>query len=275
MNTMMIIGQGAIGQPLAEKLAVSHKVIGVARSPKFYQQRVQFLQKDARQLNIDDLAMVTHIAIIITPSERSVAGYQESYLAICQRLAMLAKDNPTLINRLQQVLFLSSTAVYGENQGEMIDEHTPAIASSATAQVLLDAEEVLKDGFGDKAVIVRASGIYGKTRLRMLRQAATAHQDGVPSHQYTNRIMDTDLIQVLACILTQNTPKSLYLATDFDPVEASVVMRYLADLLHYPKPNVIESLPSGKRIISNINPDWLDFPTHQAGYAWIVSKIMK
>lgn len=268
----LIIGQGAIGKPLADKLAENpkHKVIGVARSDRKQTGRAVYLQKDARTLDINDLQGVTHIAIIVTPSSSTVPGYQDSYLAICEHLSNLAKNHQQIRQSLRQVLFLSSTSVYGENAGETIDENTQALPTKPTAQILRQTEQILSNAFGDKAIIVRASGIYGKQRLRLVRQASIAHQDGVLANQWTNRIMDTDLIAVLERILLLDSPKSLYLATDFCPATSDEVLGYIASLTHNPPPKIIDAPQAGKKIIANIPKAWLTFADYQAGYRFVV-----
>lgn len=272
-----IIGQGAIGKPLADKLAQKpdHQVIGVARSARQADGAVAYLQKDARTLLPDDLTGVTHIAIIITPTNGStVQSYQDSYLAVCERLADLAKSEKSMIKTLQSVLFLSSTSVYGENAGEQIDEHTQALPTKPTAQVLRQAEQLLINAFGDKAVIVRASGIYGNERLRLVRQAKTAHQTGILANQFTNRIMDSDLVAVLEQILLSPTPKPLYLATDFCPVPSDVVLTWIAKLMDYPPPTITDAPIGGKKIIANIPKAWLQFVDYQAGYQAIIEQLL-
>ncbi len=280
MNTKyLIIGQGSIGQPVAENLAVAGQtVVAVAQSAKTYTAPVDFIKKDATTLTISDVAGVTHIAIIVTPKKTdtkaraSADDYRASYLAVCESVARLAKSAPDWADNLAQVLFVSSTAVYGENDGEQVDESTPANPNTPTASVLKEAEDVLMETFGKRAVIVRASGIYGRERLRMLRMAQDAAGRSAPiaSHQWTNRIMDTDLIHVVTQILLSPSPKSLYIATDDCPVTSSEVLSFIAGLLHLPAPSIAESSPSGKRIRGNVS-QWLSFPSYQEGYQAVVA----
>ncbi len=283
MAHYLIIGQGRIGKPLAKQLAITgvdqgDTVTTVARSHHDYDEdHIRFLQKDARSLTADDVAGVTHIAIIVTPRSSTGAratakDYQDSYLAVCEHLSQLADSLDAWHQHLQQVLFVSSTAVYGENDGEWIDEHTPAVPSSPTAQVLRQAETVLQTTFGHKAVIVRPSGIYHLDSTRLIDQAADAHQSGVPSHHYTNRIMDSDLVTVLAQIMLLSSPKPIYLATDSMPAISLEVLSFIAKQMCYPPPKSIQTHPSGKQICGNIDPAWLKFADYQAGYLAVMAK---
>lgn len=217
-NQYLIIGQGNIGFALTNQLAKRNEpIITVSRTTKNYQHNhVVHLQMDARKLYqvADCLNQITHVVIIVSPGfdvgDRVIA-YQNSYVKICQTVTKMADKLPNV----RQVLFVSSTSVYGENAGEWINEHSPIRPNSPTARALYDAERIIVHGFGDKAVIVRPSGIYGKNTERMIRLAKNAHMNGVPCAHYTNRIMDVDLVSVLARIVNCDTPKNEYLATDF------------------------------------------------------------
>lgn len=279
MATYLIIGQGSIGKPLAKSLAKSHTVKTVARSLHEYgalAERIYFLQKDARALVLDDVKQITHLAIIVTPSSTgraSALDYQESYLAVCQHIVDLANQSCEWHQKLEQVLFVSSTSVYGQNQGEWVDESTPALPATDTAQVLKDAEDLLWQTFGDRAIIVRAGGIYHKNSTRLIEQARRAHLEGIPRHHYTNRIMDSDLVNCLYQILVSDRPKPLYLATDNTPATSFEVLSHIAKSLNIPSPAPILAPPSGKRIIANIDADWLSYPNYQIGYDAVIAHL--
>lgn len=272
-NQYLIIGQGNIGFALTNQLAKRNEpIITVSRTTKSYQHNhVVHLQMDARKLYqvADCLSQITHVVIIVSPGfdvgDRVIA-YQNSYVKICQTVTKMADKLPNV----RQVLFVSSTSVYGENAGEWINEHSPIHPNSPTARALYDAERVIVHGFGDKAVIVRPSGIYGKNTERMIRLAKNAHMTGVPCAHYTNRIMDVDLVSVLARIVTCDVPKNEYLVTDFLPASSLDVMTFICQKLNISLPAMSGATPTGKRIVPNIPFEWLSFPDYRVGYAWIL-----
>lgn len=281
MANYLVIGQGNIGKPLAIRLAKSHTVKTVARRLHEYgtlAEDIHFLQKDAKTLTLDDVKDITHLAIIITPSNMgraSALDYQKSYLAVCQHIVDLANQSCEWQQKLKQVLFVSSTSVYGQNHGEWIDETTLALPITDTAQILKDAEDLLWQTFGKRAIIVRAGGIYHKNSTRLIEQARQAHLVGIPRHHYTNRIMDSDLVNCLYQILVSDCPKSLYLATDNTPVTSFEVLEHIAKSLNYPSVTPIFAPPSGKRIIANIHTNWLSYPNYQIGYDAVIAHLIR
>lgn len=109
----------------------------------------------------------------------------------------------------QQVIYISTSGVYGDCQGAWVNEETPPNPTTARAQRRLDAEtQLLTWGRARNIsiVILRVGGIYGPGRLPLTRI-----QQGLPILRrdlapYSNRIHADDLAQicVAAAKLGQN-----------------------------------------------------------------------
>lgn len=268
-KNLLIIGQGDIGLPVTNKLAQDgFNVTGLARRERHHyalDNRAQFLQADALTLTAAQLQDFTAIAIIVTPDDYSASGYQNSYLAINAHLAALSDQLTTL----ERVVFISSTGVYGQDNGEWIDENTAPITPVREAsQVIWQAEQVLQQGFSDKAIIVRPSGIYGRKRLMRLRQAQAQPKAPVAAEHWSNRIMDSDLVNIIAKILMIESAKPIYIASDYLPVTTFELTAWLCEQLGESRPKLDDknTAMSGKRLHSNIPLAWLAYPDWQSGY---------
>ena len=275
MNTqnLLIIGQGDIGLPVTNKLAQDGlNVTGLARRERHHyalDDKANFLQADALTLTAEQLQNFTALAIIVTPDEYSTSGYHDSYLAISQHLATLTDK----LTNLARIVFISSTAVYGQDNGEWIDEDTaPVMPAREASQVILQAEQTLQQGFGDRAIIIRPSGIYGRERLMRLRKAKEKQKEPVATAHWSNRIMDRDLVTIIANIMTIDTPKPLYIATDYAPVTTFELGSWLSEQINEVSPVIDDNKTkvTGKRLHSNIPLAWLDYPDWQVGYGDIL-----
>jgi nucleoside-diphosphate-sugar epimerase len=300
MQTILMIGLGKIGLPVAKQLAAQgHYVIGVSRSTPtdsafcspvtaklppdndhLYQKNLHFVASDARALIIAQLSQwtsqISQICIIVSPDTPSLQDYRDSYYAIAEHVVRLGDHLPNL----KRVVFISSTGVYGQNAGEVIDINTPVFApASATSQVILQTEQLLQQHFEDKSVIIRPSGIYGQSRLRLLTMATQLAAQSpnmtsdYPSNTWTNRIMDIDLVSIIVKVTNTGETVPVYLATDNAPVPLYTVLNYLATAQ-----GLNLSLPcmeptTGKRIINNLPASWLNYPDWQSGYQHILSAL--
>lgn len=274
----LLIGVGAIGLPLANRLAANgYRVTAVSRTPKAdLATSVTHLCTDARTLRAAELgqarATISHVVIIVTPTGTGEQAYRDSYLAIAQAVVRLGADLPNL----QRVVYVSSTGVYGQHAGERIDINTPiAPPTSATHRVLLQTEQTLQAAFGARCTIVRASGIYGRKRRRLLamaRDVATGARPA-PTNNWSNRIMDSDLVNALYHIVTAAVPLPVYLATDSHPVALHAVLALIAAHMGLKTANfATDSTPTtGKRLYGNLPADWLTYPNYQTGYRDILA----
>lgn len=288
----LIIGQGGIGLAVTNDLAKKgYLVTGLARRHRDdyeLHQNAKHIQADALTLDATVLADFTHIAIIITPDRYDANAYRDAYLAVAKHLANMAMALP----KLERVVFISSTGVYGQDDGEWVDVLTkPKVPNHAGSAYILQAEQALQQAFKDQAVIIRPSGIYGKTRRRLIEQAKQSFNDeSNGAIHWTNRIMDSDLVTVVVNVLTLAKPEPLYLASDYAPVSKTVLMTWLKQCLaknsntnHGNDPDTTDHQTpiqyqdkthqnmTGKRIHSNIPRAWLQYPDWQSGYAYLLA----
>ncbi|WP_227431077.1 NAD-dependent epimerase/dehydratase family protein [Psychrobacter sp. I-STPA6b] len=285
----LVIGQGDIGLAVTNKLAsLGKQVTGMARGEsQDYQRhhRASFIQADAKQLCASQIASFSHIAIVVTPDEYNETAYKNTYLGIAEHIAGLADELPNL----QYLIFISSTGVYGQDNGEWIDETvSPQIPSRGGSQYILQAEQVLQKHFKERAVIIRPSGIYGKERLMRVRKAQQKDKPIMPQWEWTNRILDTDLVQIITEVLllaSDDTKvcqlKPVYIATDYVPVTSYELSCWLCQQLatQPPEPEAQENeshahpVMSGKRLHSNIPLPWLQYPDWHVGYRHILQSL--
>lgn len=265
----LIIGQGDIGLPVTNMLAQDDlSVTGLARSERSHYDldaTANFMQADALKLSAEQLQDFTRIAIIVTPDEYSTSGYNDSYLGICQHIAELADK----LTNLERIIFISSTGIYGQDKGEWIDTDTaPVTPKRDASKVILQAEQALQQGFGNKAIIIRPSGIYGRARLMRLRKAQESNKQPIAATEWTNRIMDSDLVTIITKVLTIDAPAPLYIATDYLPVTSLELTTWLSQQVGetLPEMDTNKTSVTGKRLHSNIPLAWLHYPDWQAGY---------
>jgi nucleoside-diphosphate-sugar epimerase len=117
---------------------------------------------------------------------------------------------------VRHLIYVSSTSVYGQNQGEWVNEESPTVPQSPGGVICLAAEQVIPRVFlnsssSRQATIVRLAGIYGPGRLigRLEQLSAGVPQSGNPE-AWLNLIHVSDIVQGLQHLAerTQNGPLS-------------------------------------------------------------------
>lgn len=185
------IGCGALGQRLAQAtLALGHALTVVRRSALPVPVGATHLQIDVTDASqCQQLAHLKPQMLLycLAPQESVQAAYQQVYFQ-----GLVNVLNAVSMDALRHVFFISSTRVYGERQGEWIDDDTPAVPADAGGQTLLDAEHVLQRlNCGHTAC--RVSGIYGLDRRYLIQLAQTPARWPQASN-WSNRIHEDDVV---------------------------------------------------------------------------------
>lgn len=228
---VLIVGCGDIGRRFSGFLPMgSYEVTGLRRRA---QEDTSFVRYQS--IDVTDRAHLANvlakgfdvIVITMTPAERSDAGYERAYVQTCRHLVELlqqANHKPRL------VIFVSSSAVYGQMDGSWIDELSPTEPDSFSGKRLLEAEQIILTS-GLPATVVRFSGIYGPGRNRLIEQVRRGKASS--STHITNRIHADDCARVLAHLVELNRHgqplDNIYLASDSAPTPMIDVVTWLAE----------------------------------------------
>lgn len=138
-------------------------------------------------------------------------------------------------------VYTSSTGVYGQNDGEVVDESSPTEPDSPTGRALVQAETVLLDAARQAsfpAIVLRLAGIYGPSRGYWLRQflegTAVLEGDGL---RILNMIHRDDVIGAIRVALERGGPNGdICNVVDNEPASQRSVFEWLARRLARPMP---------------------------------------
>lgn len=134
----------------------------------------------------------------------------------------------------KRLIFVSSTSVYGQNDGSWITEESPTLPERDTARVLLEAEELALHYGG---IVARLTGIYGPGRSMLLRKflsgEAVIEAGGT---RWLNQIHRDDGASALLRLADPSVPAGVYNVTDDTPVTQKELYGWIADFLQHPLP---------------------------------------
>lgn len=154
----------------------------------------------------------------------------------------LAKFLAMLPHPPARIVYLSTTGVYGNRDGERVDEKSETRPESARAERRLAAERLLADwctGRNTAAVVLRVPGIYGPGRLgtQGLREAMPVlrEEDANPG----NRIHVDDLASCCIAGLSPEVPDGIYNVGDGDHRSGTWFSNEVARQAGLPPPPVI------------------------------------
>jgi nucleoside-diphosphate-sugar epimerase len=155
-------------------------------------------------------------------------------------------------------VYISTSGVYGDCAGALVDESRPLRPQSMRALRRADAEARLAlwcSRHGAALVVLRAPGIYAAERLPLARLRAGTpvlrHADDV----YTNHIHADDLAAICARALEEGAPSGTYNASDDSKLKMGEWFDLVADGAGLPRaPRIARSEAAGR-----LPPELLSF----------------
>lgn len=278
--TILLAGCGDLGTEAGLRFAAAgHRVVGWRRSPAKLPAAIEGVAADLRSTDLpvvpaDTIAVVVAVAAD-SPTE---AAYRAAYVdGLAHVLDALERDAVTP----RRVLFVSSTAVYGDAGGGWVDESTTAAPGGFSGRVLLEAEDLLLSrlrGTGSVPVVLRLGGIYGPGRTRLIDQVRSGAAVIPDEPRYTNRIHRDDAAAAMVHLASTAVDLApVYVGVDDSPAELGEVLRFLAAEMGFPEPLVgpAGEARGGNKRCSNAllrsSGLKLAYPTFREGYRAVLA----
>lgn len=192
---------------------------------------------------------------------------------------------------LKWIGYLSTVGVYGDQEGDWVDESTPPKPNTARTGARVEAERAwLQFGreLGVPAHIFRLAGIYGPGRSVFDKLKAGTARRIKKDGQVFSRIHVEDIASVLESSIAQPRAGAVYNVADDEPAAPGEVVAYAAELMGVPTPPEIEfadadltpmarSFYEGSRRIRNARIKselgiTLRYPTYREGLAALLAQ---
>ena len=271
MMRILIVGCGYVGLPLGVALReAGHEVHGVRRGDGEEMAAAGIVGHAVdvtcrEQLN--DLPRgFDRVVLSVSSGRGSVEAHREVFVEGTRNILEWLEGEIS-------VVFTSSTGVYGQVDGEEVDENAVTEPAGETGRALLEAEGMVRNAGG---IVLRVSGIYGPGRGFLYRQflngEATMVGDG---GRWLNMVHRDDVVGGLVAALELVKGGGVFNLTDDEPVRERDFFDWLAGALGRELPPAGEARKrkramTSKRVMNAklSGLGWLPrYPTFREGYA--------
>jgi nucleoside-diphosphate-sugar epimerase len=151
----------------------------------------------------------------------------------------LFRDDLAALPDLAWIGYLSTVGVYGDCQGQWVDETAPTHPKSERSLRRVQAERAWLDfaaETGKRVEVFRLSGIYGPGRSVIDNLKAGTARRIVKPDQVFNRIHVDDIAKTLVAAVDTPTGHDIFNVSDDEPAPPQDVVAYAAELLGLPVP---------------------------------------
>jgi len=225
---LLIIGCGDVGLRIVSRLAGRFRIVALTSTPSRHAQlrRAGVIPlggdldqpRTLRRLR----GLATRLIHLAPPGNTGARDLRSRHLV--DRLA----------GTVRRVVYISTTGVYGDHGGALIDESARVKPVNARALRRLDAERVMRRRL--RAAVLRVPGIYAGDRLPLdrLRQGLPALADADDVH--TNHIHADDLARIALAALARGAVARVYNAVDDSSLKMGEYFDRVADAAGLPRP---------------------------------------
>lgn len=247
---IVVLGCGYVGAEFAAQAkAHGHAVVGVVRSPESRDRlRAQGIDAIACDLSSDDWSSLPPAAdAVVFAASTGGAGaeaYAQVYDAGVKRALAWARRVGA-----SHFVFTSSTGVYRQDDGAVVDEASP-VGGTPTADAILAGERaVLSSGLAG-ATVLRFGGLYGPGRHYLLDQLRRGETliGGRVDHYVNYLHRDDAASAVLAAVEAAPAGARVFNVTDGQPVTKADLAVWICAQLRLSAPVFDAAAPAGPRM---------------------------
>ena len=281
MANILIAGCGGIGSKLGIQLKQNgHRVFGIRRDISKLPNEIEPIEADLSTPIKNLPKAIDYVFYTASADKYKDSAYYQAYVSGVKHLL---KDLDQ--HQIKRFFFISSTSVFGQNKGELVDENSETSNANFSTKRLLEGEALSLSSKFDSTVI-RFGGIYGPGRTHLIdlvRQGKAHCMDGI----WSNRIHSDDCIGLLNHLFEMSLKDNrqiehLYVGVDSHPTPLCDVYDWLAEELCVPDVEHIEPKETSRHMRSNkriSNAKILStgyqfiYPDYQSGYREIINNL--
>ena len=235
----LIIGCGYVGEALGQRLvALGHEVTGVRRDSDGNE---RLAKRGIQPLNLDIIQpesfnsiteVYENVVIAVSSSRGGREAYQQIFQVGIENVANWLKNTQT-----RSVVFISSTSVYRQTNGEWVDENSETRGNTTSSSTLGAAEKQIAST-NCCTTILRSSGIYGPGRGYLFQQfmKGAAQIDGT-GERFLNMVHRDDLAE--AILHSFSGKGGIFNITDNEPISLLNFFKWLSESTGKPLPSFV------------------------------------
>lgn len=252
MRRLLIVGCGDVALRMVPLVRGRSRVFALSHSPqRFATLRALGVTPVRGDLDfphtLDAIAGLAHDVVHFAPPPHE--GPHDTRTA--HLIAALAKGQ----SLPQQVVYISTSGVYGDCNGELVAETRPLRPQTDRARRRADAERRLREWgarSGVRVAILRVPGIYATDRLPLERL-----QHGTPAlapdeDAYVNHVHADDLARIAFAACYRGYPNRSYNAADDAPQKMGDYFDLVADQFGLPRPPRLTRVEAERALPQNL-----------------------
>ncbi len=228
----LIFGCGYLGRRVARKWRdAGDEVFVVTRSSS----RAAELERDGyRPIVADVIRAASLVNIPVVETVLYAVGHDRDAGASMHDVYVegLRSVLDALSEAIGKLLYISTTGVYGQSNGDWVDEDSPCEPRREAGRAFVEAEQVLTSHrLASRAVILRLAGLYGSGRIPNAADIRAKRPVASMQDAFLNLIHVDDAVTIVLAAERRAVAPRVYAVSDGHPVKRRAYYEELARLL--------------------------------------------
>lgn len=254
---LLLVGCGDIALRAASLLRPHYKLLGLCRRPENYGQlRLHGIIPVSGDLDnpksLCRLAGLAHAVLhLAPPTNHGKRDMRTTNLLV----ALTKRSTMKEIILPQRFVYISTSGVYGDCNGSLIDETCSINPLTERSMRRVDAEMQLRNwGLRNRVrvSILRVPGIYAADRLPLTRLRKNTPMLLPEEDCYTNCIHADDLVRIIFAALRHARPGRIYHACDDSRIKMGEYFDLIADQFNIPRVPRVARANADQHISANM-----------------------
>ena len=125
---------------------------------------------------------------------------------------------------IERFIYISTTGVYAQNDGNWVDEDSPCQPETESGRLFLEAENVLRQHpLANRAIVLRLAGLFGPGRIPRREELAAGSSISAAPEAYLNLIHVDDAAGIVCAVAEHAQPPRTYLVSDGHPIAQRIL----------------------------------------------------
>jgi nucleoside-diphosphate-sugar epimerase len=233
----LIFGCGYLGRRVAAAwLKAGETVYAVTRSS---QRASEFEAAGLKPITADVTRPATLVHLPAVDTVLYAVGFDRAALKSIHEVYVDGLRNvlDALPQETGRLIYVSSTGVYGQTDGDWVDEESPCRPERAGGRACLEAERLIQaHAIAPRSVILRLAGLYGPGRIPRQDELRAGLPISAPTDGCLNLIHVDDAVSVVLAAEQRAQIPNLFTISDGAPAERRAYYEEVAHLLRAPPP---------------------------------------
>jgi nucleoside-diphosphate-sugar epimerase len=225
----LIIGAGYVGSALLKHWQNKGYALYTTTLSEDKMVTLRPFAKDVYLLKGNDHTLLPQLiekmdVISVTIAPKALSNYRDCYLETAKNLVFILRH----CHKMPYILYTSSTSVYGNHGGKIVDEAAERLNNTENGKILIKTEDLYLSY--QNSCVLRLGGIHGPGRTLSMRAQRLSNSYLPDAEHPTNNVALKEILQAIDVCVAKKNQGVFNVVSDSHPTKKELYLPLCAEL---------------------------------------------